>query len=800
MKKAAKRSGEKRPRRAQSATKVKQRPSPAPSRTSRWLVPAICFALVAITLLIFGRTVRFNFFNYDDSFYVYENPFVSDGLTRAGLVRAFTHPLVGNWHPLTSISLMLNAQWSGLAAGSYHLVNVVLHTLAVLLLFLVLRTMTGALWRSAFVAALFAIHPLRAESVVWISERKDVLSGVFFLLGLWVYSRYVKKPPALGRYLLVALTLTLGLLSKAMLVTFPFVLLLLDYWPLKRFAFAPLNGAGQVEERTTARLSGLILEKLPLVLLAAGAAVATFFAQEPALKAAQDLSLSWRFENALVTIWVYLRQMVWPSHLAVFYPHPRGTLPLWLVGASLLALLTFTAAVLSVRKRHPYLVTGWLWYLGMLVPVLGLVQVGWQAHADRYTYLPQIGIYLMISWGVADLTAGWRRRRLILGAAATLLIAGLMLLAARQVDYWSSSVALWRHTLAVTTDNDVAERGLATALIKLGQVDEAIAHDRAALRIRPGDTNSLTNLANALFQKGDLPEAIEHFREAVRLRPNDNMVRRNLAKALFRNGALDESIAEFREALRILPTDSDAAYSLGSAFLQKGEADAAIPYFRKAIELKRNDIAAHYNLAIALQRDNQFDPAIAEFRETLRLDPRKVDAHNNLAITLLKKGLAEEAIAEWQTALQIEPGNAEMHNNLAVAFLAQGRIAETVAEWQETLRLQPDKVGTEISLAWVLSTAPEDTLRNGARALELAQHASQISAGRNLMIYRVLAAAYAESGQFQAAINTAQEGAHRAETEGQASVAQALQLDLSLFEQGIPLRDPSHGRGHAASP
>jgi protein O-mannosyl-transferase len=800
MKKAAKRPGRKRPQRAKSASKAKRRSSPTHDRTGRWLVPAICFALVASTLLVFGRTVRFDFFNYDDSFYVYENPFVSNGLTRAGLVRAFTHPLVGNWHPLTSISLMLNAQWSGLHAGSYHLVNVLLHALAVLLLLLVLRTMTGALWRSAFVAALFAIHPLRAESVVWISERKDVLSGVFFLLGLWAYSRYAKKPPALGRYLLVVLALVLGLLSKAMLVTFPFVLLLLDYWPLKRFAFAPINGAGQIEERTVAKMSRLILEKLPLVLLAIAASVATILAQEPALKAAQDLPLSWRVENALLNIWVYLRQMVWPSHLAVFYPHPRGTIPLWLVSASAVALLALTATVVSVRKRYPYLVTGWFWYLGMLVPVLGLVQVGWQAHADRYTYLPQIGIYLMISWGVADLTAGWRRRQLILGAAATLLIAGLMMLAARQVEHWSSSVKLWQHTLAVTTGNDVAERGLGTALIKLGQVDEAIAHDRAALRIRPGDTNGLTNLANALLKKGDLAEAIEHFREAVRLRPNDNMVRRNLGKALFRNGAIDQSIAEFREALRIGPTDSDAAYSLGNALLRNGEAGAAIPYFRKAIELKPNDVAAHYNLAIALQRDNQFDAAIAEFRETLRLDPRKVDAHNNLAITFLKNGLAEEAISEWRAALQVEPGNAELHNNLAVAFLAQGRIAETVAEWQETLRLQPDKVGAEISLAWVLATAPEDALRNGARALELAQHASQISAGRNLMTYRVLAAAHAETGQFQAAISAAQEGARRAENEGQAAVAQALQLDLSLYEQSVPLRDPSHGRGRAAFP
>lgn len=772
----------------------------AANQTNRWLVPAICFVLVAITLIVFGRTVRFDFFNYDDSFYVYQNPSISDGLTRAGLVQAFTRPLVGNWHPLTSISLMLDAQWTGLHAGGYHLVNVILHTVGVVLLFLVLRSMTGATWRSAFVAAVFAIHPLRAESVVWVSERKDVLSGVFFFLGLWAYCRYAKNPPSLRKYLLVTLALTLGLLSKAMLVTFPFVLLLLDYWPLRRFTFASMNRVNQSEEGPTVPLSWLILEKVPFAVLAAVISVVTFFAQEPALKGAHDLTLPWRIENALVAVWVYLRQMFWPAHLAVFYPHPRGTHPLWLVGLALLALLAVTVWVVRVRQKYPYLVTGWFWYLGMLLPVIGLVQVGGQAHADRYTYLPQIGIYLLISWGVADLSAGWRRRPLVAGGAAALIVVALMLLAWRQVSYWSSSVTLWRHTLAVTTNNDVAERGLGTALIKLGQVDEAIAHDRAALRIRPGEANGLTNLANALLQKGELPEAIQHFREVVRLRPNDSEVRRNLGKALFQSGAIDASVAEFRAALRIRPTDSDAAYSLGNALLQKGEAGAAIPYFRKAIESQAGNIAAHYNLAIALQRDGQLDAAIAEFRQTLRLEPGKVDAHNNLAIALLKKGLTKEAIAEWQAALEIEPGNAEMHNNLAVAFLDQGQIAEAISEWRETLRLQPDKLVTEISLAWILATAPEDPLRAGHDALALAKHAFQTSAGRNLMAYRVLAAAYAETGQFQAAINAAQEGAQRADEGGQSSIARLLRRDLSLYQQHTPVRDATHGRGGAAVP
>ncbi len=762
--------------------------------TRPWLIPVICLSLLAITWIVFGRTVRFDFLNYDDSYYVYQNPSVSNGLTYAGFILAFTRPLVGNWHPLTSLSLMLDAQFFRLNAGGYHFVNVLLHSIAVVLLFLVLRAMTGAVWRSVFVAAIFAVHPLRAESVVWISERKDVLSGVFFMLTLGAYYLYTRKSPSLASYLLVAVTLTAGLLAKAMLVTVPFLLLLLDYWPLRRFG-STLEFPADRRERKVESFSWLVLEKLPFLLLAAATAVATVVAQEPALEAAAKWPLLARAENALVTVWVYLRQMVWPTNLALFYPHPGGNFAAGVVILALISLLAVSAVVWMWRAKHPYLVTGWLWYLGLLVPVLGLVQVGWQAHADRYTYLPQIGISLMLSWGAVDITAGWPRQRLILGSAGALFVVALMLLVSRQVSYWSSSVNLWRHTLAVTTDNDVAERGLGTALLKVGQIDEAIAHDRAALRIRPADLNGLTNLANALFQKGELPEAIERFREVVRLRPNDSGNRRNLGKALFQNGAIDDSIAEFREALKIKPGDSDAAFSLGNALLQKGDTSAAIPYFEKAIKLSPSNVAAHYNLAIALQHDGQFDAAIAEFRQTLRLDPRNVDAHNNLAIALLKKGQTKEAIAEWRAALQIQPGNAEMHNNLGVAFLGQGRIAEAVAEWRESLRLQPDKLATEISLAWILSTAPEAELRDEKSALQLARRAFQTAADKNFMTYRVLAAASAANGQFQEAIRIAEEGEQRAEAEGQSAIAQLFERDLSLYQQGVPLRDSTHGRG-----
>ena len=784
-------------KRAKKSARRKQ--SSLVTSQKRWLSPAICLGLAAITWIVFGRTIAFGFFNYDDSFYVYQNPWISNGLTRAGLVRAFTHPLVGNWHPLTSFSLMLDAQIFGLNAGGYHFVNVCLHTITVLLLFFVLRSMTGAVWRSALVAAIFAIHPLRAESVVWISERKDVLSGVFFFLALGAYRRYAKKPPSLGAYLVVAATLALGLLSKAMLVTFPFLLLLLDYWPLRRFTFSPPALSGQDEGRTTST-SWLIAEKLPFVALAVAISVATVFAQEQALNAAHDWPLRWRVENALMTVWVYLRQMVWPAHLAVFYPHPEGTTSLWVTGLALLALLTVTFGAIVWRRRFPYLLTGWFWYLGMLVPVVGLMQVGRQAHADRYTYLPLIGIYLTIVWGVADLSAAWRRRKPILACASAAAIALLMTLSWRQVGYWSDSVRLWSHTLAVTSNNDVAERGIGTALLPLGRIDEAIAHDREALRIRPRDANALTNLANALLQKKEYPEAIAHYREVIAVRPNDYEMRRNLGKALYQSGAIEEAIATFREALRIRPADSDAAYSLGNAFLERGDAKAAIPFFRKAIQSDPKNLAAHYNLAIAFQRDNQLDEAVTEFRETLRLDPRHVDAHNNLGIALLKKGDPAAAIAEWKAALVLQPGNAEMHNNLAVALLEERRIAEAVSEWRETLRLQPDKLGTNLSLAWVLSTAPDAAVRDGESALELARRAVGLTADRNLMVFRVLAAALAETGQFPSAIETATDGIRRAETQGQPAIADLLEGDIELYRQRIPLRDPTYGRGPSATP
>ena len=423
------------------------------SLNDRWLVPGICIFLAAITFAVFGQTLRHEFVNYDDDVYVYENPEVSRGLTLQGIVWAFTHVHSSNWHPLTWISHMLDCQLYGLSPGGHHLTNILLHTATAILLFLVLRRMSGALWRSTFVAAVFAIHPLRVESVAWVAERKDVLSGVFFMLTIGAYVRYVQKqsrvepsslrfaaPESRGSsanssspgprlwtldYCLVLLFFALGLMCKPMLVTLPFVLLLLDYWPLGRVAggeWRVTRFGAQVPQLHPECLGlisqPLLLEKPPLFGLAVASGVVTIFAQTGAIQSFEHVSLPLRMGNALMSYVDYLGQMFWPAGLAVLYPFTAGGVGVSGVVLSLVLLAGISAGVFVLRRR-PYFLTGWLWYLLMLVPVIGIVQVGAQARADRYTYLPQIGLYVLLTWAAADLCAGWRHRRAVLGGCAT---------------------------------------------------------------------------------------------------------------------------------------------------------------------------------------------------------------------------------------------------------------------------------------------------------------------------------------------------------------------------------------------
>jgi tetratricopeptide (TPR) repeat protein len=554
---------------------------------NRWLSFAVCLLLALGVWAVFSQTLHYEFVSYDDNFYVYANPAIIQGLSFHGVAWIFTHLSTSDdWLPLTALSHMVDWQFHGPNAGGHHLTNVLLHGATAILLFLVLQKMTGALWRSAFVAAVFAIHPLRVESVAWVTERKDVLSGLFFMLTLWAYARHAQKRPKVEGldprrwtldYYMALVFFALGLLSKSMLVTLPFVLLLLDYWPLRRFAVDDL--------RSVTRQTSLLWEKIPFLLLSAAACVVTVLTQKHAISAVQGLTFPWRVGNALVAYADYLWQMVYPVGLAVLYPHPENHLSLWKLGLSVLVLLIISAGVMVGRRRHPYLLAGWLWYLGMLVPVIGFIRVGAQARADRYTYLPQIGLYLLVAWGVVELYGNWRYRRVVLGTAAGAILAALLAGASVQTKYWKDTVTLWEHDLACTTDNSIAQSQLGLALADQGKTAEAIPHYERALLLKPDNIDAQNNFGNALAGQGKLPEAAQHYEEALLLNPDDVDAQIDLGNVLAMQGKPAEAIQHFERALQIKPDDPECLNNLGVTLATQGKLDEAIPRLQQALAL-----------------------------------------------------------------------------------------------------------------------------------------------------------------------------------------------------------------------
>jgi tetratricopeptide (TPR) repeat protein len=514
----------------------------------------------AITGLVFGQTVGFPFINLDDNAYVFKNAQVARGVTLEGIGWAFTHVHSGNWHPITWLSHMLDCQVYGLNPGGHHLTNVLLHTGTAILLFALLQQMTGSRWRSAFVAIVFAIHPLRVESVAWVAERKDVLSGLFFVLTIGAYVRYVRSP-SITRYGLLAVLFALGLMSKPMLITLPFVLLLLDYWPLNR-----LTVAGNEEDGRASTTRRLAAEKLPLVALGAASSLVTLFAQKVALQPLSHISLAERIGNAIISCVIYLRQMLWPRNLAPFYPFNRQEIVGSTVVFSLFVLVLISTAVFVWGRRHRYLVTGWLWYLIMLAPVIGILQVGNQSRADRYTYLPQIGLLLLFTWMAGDLSARLPRRPLILGIVAATIVSCLAFAAHLQASYWRNSETLWIHTLSCTTDNATAEE----------------------------------NLGQAVYDQGRVKEALAHFQKAIEINPKQPFVHSLLGVAFLEQGRVEDSLAHLETAIQINPDDGDAHYNLGNTFLQMGRAQQAIAQYSRALEINTYDIEARNNLAWVL--------------------------------------------------------------------------------------------------------------------------------------------------------------------------------------------------------
>ena len=618
----------------------------------------VCLGLVAVTWAVFGQTLAHDFVNFDDHVYVYDNPLVIRGLCTEGIIGAFTHTHARNWHPLTTVSHMLDCQLYGLNAGGHHFTNVIFHTISVLLLFLMLKQITDALWQSAFVATLFAIHPLHVESVAWIAERKDVLSAVFFMLTLAAYARYARAPST-PRYLLVALLFACGLMSKPMLVTLPFVLLLVDYWPLGRLEDQKSN--------VGSRLGRLITEKIPLFALSALSCAATLLAQRQGPNTIDQLPFLWRLNNAFVSYVTYIWQMLWPVRLAAFYPHPNDRLSVVEVTVVIAFLVGVSLLVLYLRRTKPYLVTGWFWYLGMLVPVIGLVQVGEQAHADRYTYLPQIGLYIMIAWAVGDLLleSTSRVRRAVVGVAAAIAIVCLGVRAFVQVSYWKNSETLWSHTLAVTSDNDVAHNNMGFLFLRRGELDKAILEFQAALDIRSRNTEThyslgaaliQNNIGNAFARKQLWDDAIDHLQKAVRLRPDYVDAYFNLGSVLFQQHRIDQAIAQWQKALAIRPTDAEAHRNIASALRKQGNVKGAIAEYEQALNITPEDSVALNNLAWILATSS--DASMRDGARSVTLAVKAVQASGGkdpnfvrtLAAARAETGQFAEAVATAETA------------------------------------------------------------------------------------------------------------------------------------------------------
>lgn len=567
---------------------IRQRSTPntvpiVAGRGQCWRVAGLCLVLAAVTFAVFGQTLQHEFVDYDDDEYVFGNSMVRQGLTLKGTVWAFSGFHFYNWHPLTWLSHMLDCQLYGLHPSGHHLTNVLLHTATVIALFLVLRQMTGAFWRSAFVAAVFAIHPLRVESVAWVAERKDVFSGLFFMLTIGAYVRYVRHSWSWRRYGLVMLMFAMGLMCKPMLVTLPVVLLLLDYWPLQR----------------ALSTRKLVMEKLPLLALALASCTITLLAQKGAMHSGGSFSLAYRLGNAMTACTVYLYQMVWPARLAVLYPFPHNGPPPWEVALAGTLLTGLSVAAWGMRRRRPWVLLGWLWNLVMLLPVAGLIQVGEQLHADRYTYLPQIGIYVAVTWLVAE----WQLSRAILGGLMVGVLAVLMVCSWRQSAYWQNRETLWTHTLACTTDNDLAHVNLGTVFYQEGKMDEAIAQYKMALQIIPNNTSVHVDRTKTLLES-------LHF---------------NLAEALLRKGRAEEASAQYQMALQIEPADAEVQNNL--AWLLATCPQASLRDGDKAVQLARqaNEAADGKNpvilgtLAAALAETRHFGDAVQSARKAIEL-------------------------------------------------------------------------------------------------------------------------------------------------------------------------------------
>jgi len=706
----------------------------------KWNVLLLCLLLFGLMVWVYLPSLRGEFIDFDERVYLTEDAHVKSGLSLENVAWAFGSLEASNWHPLTWLSHMLDCQLYGLKPWGHHLSSVLLHGVNTVLVFLVLFGLTGARWRSLMVAVLFGVHPQRVESVAWISERKDVLSALFWLLTLWAYTRYAQKEAEDQRrvsgvesitspsvvsplirhwphfYGLALVFFGLGLMSKTMVMTLPFVMLLLDWWPLDR-VLSPGPGVS-----SSSTLKRLLLEKAPFFVLAAVVSGVTYLAQRGGgmMREWAGLPLGARAGNALISYVRYLGKLFWPVKLSVFYPHP-GYWPVATVLFCGLLLLGVTIGVWAVRWQRPYLLVGWLWYVGTLMPVIGLVQIGGQSMADRYTYVPMMGVMIVLVWGVHGLTQGWRYRVIGLSATGVAVSVICIGLTREQMGYWQDGVTVWNHAIAVTQDNYDAHNRLGDILDRQGRLGEAFAHYQEAIRLNPNFAEARNNLGAALMRQGRLEEALNQYREAVRLNPEYDQAHNNLGVALSAQGRLDEAVHEFEEAVKLNPNWADAHSDLGSALGSQGRLDEAIAHLQKALEIDSHNAGAHNNLGIALVMKGRTDAAISQFQEAVRLNPEWAGAHANLGSVLCGQGRLDEALVHLHRVLEINPQNAEAHNNLGIALVMKGKTDAAISQFQEAIRLNPESPGAHRNLGseWVRTGRIEAAIAEFQQALRL---------------------------------------------------------------------------------
>lgn len=681
--------------------------------------------LIIIIFLVYGQTINYGFINIDDELYVTGNDRVKEGINIENIFWAFTTTHAANWHPLTWLSLLIDSSLFGLSAGGYHFTNLLLHLANSLLLFFLLSRLTGSTYKSAFVAALFALHPLHVESVAWVSGRKDVLSTLFWLLTVWAYAGYVYLP-GWRRYCILIFFFILGILSKPMLVTLPFVLLLLDYWPLNRFASnhfpkadfilsekavvkirksadilagdllkeentkwsdRPVSRLENVEQKSA---SALIVEKIPLFVLTLFACVITYVVQKQGggVAPADAFPLDVRLANAVVSYFDYIVKMFWPVNLSVFYPHP-GYWPFEKIILFGLFMILISLVVLLGARRYPYLAVGWLWYIGTLVPVIGLVQVGAQAMADRYTYVPLIGLFIMVSWSAPQMALRLKHKKLILSFSAAFLILVLSILSWQRCQLWSDEFTLWDDFLR-NHESAFAYNVRGAGYAKRGENETAIRDYSSALKLDPNFAPAYINRASAYGEVGRYDQALRDFRQAIRINPNFAGAYYNRGLVYKNMGKLDEAIADFTEAVKFQADMEDAYLNRGVVHGMTGQHKKALDDFNQSIKIKKNFAEAYYNRGIIYNMLKQYDLAIADFEKALDINPQNAAAYNNMAFALDAMGKTKEALKSYGAALQIEPDYALANNNLGMMLDRLGRYEESIAHFEKALKSRPD--------------------------------------------------------------------------------------------------------------